>query len=796
MPRKSREKMNNKSLHATWSARSPLVVKASEKTALLRFTRKAHEFLTSTQQRQVRIVTALVKGEPVARIAEQVNLLPSAVSNVHRRLRTEGLSVFLRKWKVHAAKGRARKAVPPAGRKGTGWLIKWMAESKLEDEPIIDIAWLRIERRAGVVIFAVRESARPRALGSAIGSIHSLLRKLLSDPPTVTPPWNDWELFDVRFLNLLRVWRERHTSVLSRHGVEPFALPVPGIFTPTKKTKLIALSFGDGSEHSFPNWASRMMRSGRLKGSHKSSNFEGFIGTLESIVAGLKYKMGGSGMLPSFGMLYSAIVAWAQSLSHQPFQWQTTERTMQNMAVQRAKIRMYHAAFGAVFELDRRIRAIAPWKPVFPLVRSRLRTEVQVAQDPMNSDRIRIFARFLPQLVITFNTTRIDDSVKETERRFRYNLRKAMPATTFVYSNRDKRRSGDQLFESLVFGAPFGRSCPESKTWFPCVLLPRRWFGRESDMISILHASGPQKLAAGTSHRNLQSGTSQVDCFVFYAPQILVEVQEAYRRNWYGDYLYAIYSQIKAFSDYLLSEVPGGVAIEAFDIVRCNPSPYHWCTDQHAEGSQKPMSDACKKVLEESGIPEVTEEVGFAMTLAQLDADLLLLAIPREVWQRIEPLIDEWCSKLVNFVGGIYDPNRASGKGLILKAAGGSRWQDEFKDVVQESLIVFSEGLRRVSRYALENAQRLLLAGKRPRAIVIETESEVLAKWRKFLQRRFKSHFDRTRELSTVIPKKQSCDDTKGFDFHDDIGSSDDFFDLDPLNQFNADGMGHVILSE
>lgn len=138
--------------------------------------------------------------------------------------------------------------------------------------------------------------------------------------------------------------------------------------------------------------------------------------------------------------------------------------------------------------------------------------------------------------------------------------------------------------------------------------------------------------------------------------------------------------------------------------------------------------------------PNDTIERGFKELLADCDADFLLRGLSGDDRVALDRLTDQWTDTIAKFIVPLYDVDDRKGKRRVLSAIDSdlrrqsARRRADLKGWVNDAVYVFSRNDRRVTRRAIEVAQRCVLAGLDPVAIVVESEPSLLRRWNRFLR--------------------------------------------------------------
>lgn len=137
--------------------------------------------------------------------------------------------------------------------------------------------------------------------------------------------------------------------------------------------------------------------------------------------------------------------------------------------------------------------------------------------------------------------------------------------------------------------------------------------------------------------------------------------------------------------------------------------------------------------------PLIENERMFMAVLGELDADYLISHLPEVVRAELDSLIAEWLDYSAGVVarafwpGGRFDKERL--RSILPQTVVAVTPEEHFKDIASNALRSFCEGRRRVVRWAIETAQRRMLANRNPVFAVAETDSEIRRSWCSYVGR-------------------------------------------------------------
>ncbi len=130
--------------------------------------------------------------------------------------------------------------------------------------------------------------------------------------------------------------------------------------------------------------------------------------------------------------------------------------------------------------------------------------------------------------------------------------------------------------------------------------------------------------------------------------------------------------------------------------------------------------------------------------LTEFDADFLLLGISAAITADMDEQATRWADKLRQIIIDHFYPAGSGGKlDLALVRATVPSWtgakDEDLTDGFNDALAAFHGSRQRgFLRGAVENAQRLALAGYKPVVVVVETDEAILRSWRSYLGQRLR----------------------------------------------------------
>jgi hypothetical protein len=156
---------------------------------------------------------------------------------------------------------------------------------------------------------------------------------------------------------------------------------------------------------------------------------------------------------------------------------------------------------------------------------------------------------------------------------------------------------------------------------------------------------------------------------------------------------------------------------------------------------------------------KVSPTSSFEEMLSDLDADFLLCHLSSADRSLIDSQAAEWAAAVQRFIQPLFDVDESSGRDRVIGSIEGTlrpqaaARKSELRSWVFDTLQAFSRNNRRIIRQAIEVAQRCVIAGLPPIAIVVEPEETIIRRFAALLRRRVKSEL-MPRKFKAIAPRE------------------------------------------
>ncbi|MEP6672680.1 MAG: hypothetical protein ABJF10_26180, partial [Chthoniobacter sp.] len=518
---------------------------------------------------------------------------------------------------------------------------------------------------------------------------------------------------------------------------------------------------------------------------------EEFLCRLSKKIVSLRLHLPIIGLFPMDQLAFLASVQiWNPKTAEERFEWQWDVRDVNRVLLRRLAENCAYAAFGFLVRLSSRCRSKLGFSDKFPIDTLTLRPGVAVS--PGNLEGIQgaiITYTPIPQTPVSEDFVRYKGSTSKLESMLRDQLKQHSSATRFEYCvrpSKEQRRAmtlPDKVVENV--GLKVIRRSGEATDGSAAVISVPLCFAMHPPNVSLdqLLRYGEEMLKAKRiADVIVESGE---EFLVFCFEPILYAIIKAFRRNAYGDriaFLGLVQKQLQRKWEGVQSTgefLSGG---------KRRFEPQFYFTEE--ELAAKDLSEVTKRRLSHCRIPsramsdngviqdKATHRYpGYSgtptlyKTLVGLDADFLLRGVSEHHWASLVPAADEW----KNLYGKAYaDWLSTSYKNPellrnLLSAECRTSWkenEDELRDLAFTTVDLLKERASRILRNAVENAQRLVMSGRQPSAIVVRKKSELIHLWKAYLRKFLTARtFERFNLKCQVDEAAESlCDDV----FEDD----------------------------
>lgn len=735
---------------------------------LRRLVREDLPALTNVQGRQALMVAALIDGGDGKAFLQSLRAKASTVSELRRKLRRSGLEPFLQKWEalVIKAKSSPRSLGGKPGPEGTNTLDEWLESESAHSEPVFEVALLLCGPGANIAVFAVRDR-RKALLEKMVGPPPFLtaVRQILAKPVLKELHWSRLSTFDVfvsgllghltvKFLELQRAIGKTEWPPEISDGL----IRLRGIFGPDYE--FFILVEGEIGERSIAAWCRTAEANGeaiRPGNVFRTPSADEFFNRLASTFYRLRERWSCPGLLPLHAVLFLLAEKWARSRQMEPFVYECKSELFELAMKHGALLWRYPAIYGALFQMNRTMWSNLPWRDEFSLGVSSIRPRVEIILKPDGSSGVFQDVQVVPEVGYGFDATPatpVPIDPEEMARHLRRLIRSKKAVARFFYSAKPMDFSG---WEHLLNPAE-GEQAPEKSGRIPAVLVPRHFVATPEELpvplpeLRVLAES----LEEGVSRRHLVVDGESEPCLIWHAPILVTGIRRAYENNSYGDEL-ANLQRLLDDTAMHLGRADEGFSQKRMAVQRLSRyRPSYWCFAPGADDPQIKYGWRWRKVIDmrerakRDGMSDFMpasddSETGFKDLLRDCDADFLLRGLAPDDRARVDHLASAWAECVKALIALLYSVDDPDGRGRVIAAIEKSlrpqaaKRIDELRSWVFDALEVFSTNSLRVTRQAIEVAQRCSMAGLEPIAIVVESESSVLRRWAAFLGKRLRS---------------------------------------------------------
>jgi hypothetical protein len=760
------------------------------------------EFLSDQRKRQLRILLALCRGESVAAIAKaENNLSEQRVRDIRKKALELGLTAEIDRLTANPQKAKAQKTGKRAhaGRPGHETFDQRAAAFKAEDEPIFELSTLLIFPDLQVASFSVRlgrnedcgaeekgegnsaseaekqQKADERELQQELRVLHKLTLlaseiECVSDEPVV---WTEVSNLDDILAQLFA------TLVRGLDCMQPPAddRPISCSQLHTRFSKRFGhVILSSGPKDQVQNIVTQLK--GKAVARHVQASTElGFLSHLESVLYQRRMKASCIGFLPAAWYAYNEANRWFESAFKGPFVWQVGELDIHTCLQRHVVISEYFAVHGALFEMSSVLWRKLLYQDDIPYASISHRTRVEVVQHLPESNLVRLSIGPLPEYTYSVDVP-LEGSPDDLAQSLRKRVNETPAARRMIYSTRS---DGKRVRFSVVLPSDFfaNNNDVEAGDGFGVVLFPRHFLSYRPpvDLKQLVAWAREPK-------PEIREETALIDsieerCCIFNPRIVLFSIGQRFEENRYGD-------RLRQFSELQgrLLKLSLGRLTEEDDLwlphfMKLNPGmPTFYYFDEAClrREVQTPEVEARLADFVKHNIPPSDDDrpwieyrpprtdrpnpdelqycfkEQFANLLHNMDADFLMFGCDAETRAEVDQLTARGRTEMERILTDEYWPRGKLDSKKVVSLVSASLHEkydmrkEEVDDWTLRALRTFLENCRYVIRGAVENMQRLSLAGLPPYPIFVETRSESLARWKALLGRTLNARLSRDDE--------------------------------------------------
>lgn len=336
-------------------------------------------------------------------------------------------------------------------------------------------------------------------------------------------------------------------------------------------------------------------------------------------------------------------------------------------------------------------------------------------------------------------------------------LRDPRRAPRFEYAVRLNLRQPTTSFPRAILRGEFSGEPTESVP-VGLISLPRQFLmpappGELTGLARLARARVPAQRIL------LDRGDGESPAFLFSCPKLLHAIEQAFRRNDYGEAVAVLRSwRANLIARYWEGEdsPPYGwqwdLICELPDIL----PPFHFTDEELAAPEISPHTRSKMLASPLPGFPGYDRNATLRKLYTELDADFLLRHLDEDDWIELKNAEEQFCELCREEIAAVFWPKA---KPLLSNFRDcvpfdvrdlAWRYEDDLPPWGAEALQLFRP-FPRVLRHAVETAQRFVLEGRTPVAAAICTQQELIRSWKSYL-----GQFLKPRLLDRVKSDKKS----------------------------------------
>ena len=493
---------------------------------------------------------------------------------------------------------------------------------------------------------------------------------------------------------------------------------------------------------------------------------------LEQILHAVREKYSCVGLLPCVRELLDEWLRWKSENYRGAFIWDTDRDRVEEWLRRRRVSSTYLAAGGYLFDLRPALWQVLPYRNRVSLGVIRVRTKVRTVSEGLGADPYKLVVQPLPETAVVLGDVAVDQS-EEVAKQYRGDLRKSNPHARLIYAA-DARDRNLRFPPALTDALPDDQTSHREIEGRAVVLVPRHYLlpVPAVDLESLASLTEPD--SAEIRYMNVLQNNEERRVLVGTVPSLMAGIEESFLANRYGDahretLLYQ--ERFRTAQSRYRRQVDHRRVATLFQLDPFSGPYYNFSVPDLShlwpEGPELPPSDQplhsrlahrvnslggkhrrgdpeSENLRWPSSRGEYSPHRTMLAVLTEFDADFLLLGISAAIRADMDDQAIRWADKLREIVIGHFFPAGSGGKlNFALVRATIPSWtgakDEDLTDGFNDALAAFYESRQRsFLRGAVENAQRLALAGYKPVAVVVETDEAILRSWRSYLGQRLR----------------------------------------------------------
>jgi hypothetical protein len=706
---------------------------------------------------RLKALAELIRGASVSEIVRSSGMGSEGLRKLRHETQLKGLDAILSNLRRLLTKKSETASRPPArrGAPGATSLTATITPRYLAGEPIVTLASLILSGNAQIAVLAVqvprskKKHSDETPQGIAIPNHSEIFTAVLNTVRhPLTPHWTrGW----------VDEWIRRPFLFLPKEDDLAGSAPIKVPFIPSlrvrfrERWKYIILTSGAADA------VDRVVR--RLVGGQTAEKIlvEGcsLVQRLESVLYSLRVQLNWRGILPTLeGLIKAATDCRAQRRAARSLSWHTNERGAISGVKRRVADFQFRAATGYLLDLTSNAQRKISVQESFSLFKIGLRPKVAVRNTlPRDEQSLDYFPFPDFSVPVWIDSKRPPDQIAQL-------LQKLPKASAIEYAVRLKKdqRPWIRFPDELLENKRKWKAHPE----IGVVSVPRQ------QLFPVAHNL---QIYLETLTENGRVVTSVVHddepALLFHSPRLMQAIWSAFVHNRYGDRLGQI-EGADSWRRYLFSSPvsedvwPHGTEAEFGRAGRLFEPAYHF-SDTELQGLRVTADtrhrlhdcavpdhaispDGLEKRNSKCLYPGYTREQTFREMFVAFDADFLLREISGTEWRTLKADTNKWESAIHKVIRAEFFTTTNGTKTVsdgvdlpkVLRTVDFHfrRKPGQLKSLIEgwtiQALDRF-ERSGRILRRAIENAQALSLAGKKPVPIAVVTHSEIWQDWKGFL---------------------------------------------------------------
>ncbi len=698
-------------------------------------------------RKRLEVVLALNQGRTKAEIVRELAISRPGIDGILKDITQKGIQPLISHAREKASAGNPAKR-PHAGRPGTDSLRKFLEIQNWKTEPVIALASLILSANVQIAVIAIRGMQTPDLADTSAEkgnrSRRHLFNKRLLESVTNSfnvcekPEWTDCnrdqELKHVFFA--LR--REMGLSASEAEWNESFQPPtLEERFGPS--WRYVIVTAGDPGRCEA---ATAFLTQGISRPEHYPCDPAEFLDRLESAFYHIRVTRNIRGLFLC-GQRADGYIG--RKFDNSPiFQWHVDEKLVLE-ALKTNLLRFWiFAAGGLCFDLSPNLPMCIPFSDRISMDTLTIRPRLRVEKNPENPEEAKAFFSLIPEIV---------DALRIPSKKTPAKLEKEFRAQ---FKNHYKRLG---KFEYIVRPTAEDRLNVKAPPYLLQVEKNADPYISPIAVISIprqfLMPRPPMELESLAALARLHcqdGGTVRASGkLVFHCPRVLKEIEKAFRRNNYSDQMFFV-KRWNSLMRRVLGDFDYDSEMWFDDVLPLWPGqePIIYFSGAALTGRDQTPSTLARlkfagRLTMDESTPPYSAIDCLHGTYSNYDADFLLREISPKGWEDLGSSIDSWNEALAGLIvekygaSGIAKNRLGASVKRILATIRDDRSEcaksrlEEVKEWTMDALPLFLRSSNRILRHAVENAQRFVLAGKDPVAVVVRKEADILRGWKSYL---------------------------------------------------------------